>query len=93
MTNTPKNRDPDKGPAEPRDNSDLNDPSKAPGTGISPAEDQPEDIPQSETARDLAEETIDELTDDRTGDAEVENRKRDLIDGPAEFRDDRIDND
>lgn len=64
--------------------SDLNDPTKAPGTGISPAEDQPDDA--SATARDLAEETIDELTDDRASNAENEHRKRELLDGPAELR-------
>lgn len=84
MTNTPKNRDLDKRPTEPQGSSDLNDPTKAPGTGISPAEDQPDDA--SATARDLAEETIDELTDDRASNAENEHRKRELLDGPAELR-------
>ena len=87
---TTETRDPDKQPkpaqkpADLHDSSDLNDPKKAPGTGISPAEDQPEDA--SAAARDLAAETIDELSDDRTSDAEVERRKRELIDGPAELR-------
>lgn len=84
MTISPKERQVDKRPAEPRDNSDLNDPTKAPGTGISPAEDQPEDA--SANARDLAEEVIDELSDDRASDAEIESRKRELLDGPAELR-------
>lgn len=67
--------------------SDINDPTKAPGMGISsPAKDQREDIPQSETARDLAEDTIDRLTDDRASDAEKEHRKRELLDGPTELR-------
>ena len=84
MTISPQERQVDKRPTEPRDNSDLNDPTKAPGTGISTAEDQPDDA--SATARDLAEETIDELTDDRTSDADIERRKRELLDGPAELR-------
>ncbi|MGB3044961.1 MAG: hypothetical protein WBB98_17445 [Xanthobacteraceae bacterium] len=89
MANNPKNRvidDPKAGPPIQPNQSDLNDPNKAPGTGISPKEDQPDDAPLSETAREFAEETIDELTDDCTGDAEVERRKRELLDGPAELR-------
>ena len=82
MTNTPKNRDLDKRPTEPQGSSDLNDPTKAPGTGISPQE----DVPQSESARDLAEDAIDKLSDDRASDAEIESRKRELLDGPAELR-------
>lgn len=46
---------------------------------------------QTERARSLAGGTIELSDDDTTGD-DAENRKRDLIDGPAEFRDDRIDN-
>ena len=50
MTNERKNRDIDKHPkpvqrtppAGSHDGSELNDPEKAPGTGISPEEDQPE---------------------------------------------------
>ncbi len=89
MTISPKERQVDKRPAGPRDNSDLNDPTKAPGTGISSAEDQPEGA--SAAARDLAAETIDELSDDRTSNAEIERRKRELLDGPAELREVRRD--
>lgn len=46
---------------------------------------------QVERARSLAGGTI-ELSDEDTSDGDAENRKRALIDGPAEFRDDRIDN-
>lgn len=84
MTNSPKERDAVKRRASALNNSDLNDPTKAPGTGISPAEDQPEGA--STAARDLAAETIDELSDDRTSNAEIERRKRELLDGPAELR-------
>jgi hypothetical protein len=84
MTNSPKERDAVKRPASALNNSDLNDPTKAPGTGISTAEDPPEGA--SATARALAEYTIDELSDDRASDAEKIDRKRDLLDGPAELR-------
>ena len=93
MASDPKNYvvdDPEAG-SPPQPGSDLNDPNKAPGTGISPEEDQPQDVLQSETARDLAAETIDELTDDRIGEAEIERRKRELLDGPLELRDVRRD--
>lgn len=83
--------DPKARPADSVAESDLNDPKKAPGTGNSPAEDQPENASQSESARDLAEETIDELADDRASHAEKQDRKRELLDGPAELRKTRRD--
>jgi len=92
MANNPKNRgidDPKAGPPIQPNRSDINDPNNAPGTGISTAEDQPEGA--SATARDLAEEAIDELSDDRASDAEKKDRKRDLLDGPAELREVRRD--
>ncbi len=78
--------DPKARPADSVAESDLNDPKKVSGTGISQAEDQRESASQSENARDLAEETIDELTDDRASHAEKQDRKRELLDGPAELR-------
>jgi hypothetical protein len=83
MAKDPKNRD-----AE----IDLNNPEKTPGTGISPEEDQPSSKTQSERADELAEDAIDELSDDRASNADLKNRKSQLIDGPAEFRKARRDN-
>ena len=48
---------------------------------------------KKERGSELAEGTVDRLSDEDTSGCDAENRKRDLIDGPAEFRDDRIDND
>lgn len=47
----------------------------------------------TERASDLAEGTIDKLSEDGTSSADVNDRKSQLIDGPAEFRDTRVDKD
>lgn len=48
---------------------------------------------QSQRASDLAEGTVDGLSERHASSADVENRKSQLIDGPAEFRDTLVDND
>lgn len=48
---------------------------------------------QTARATELAGGTIDRLSEDGASNADVQNRKRRLIDGPAEFRDARVDND
>ena len=47
----------------------------------------------TERASDLAEGTIDRLSDESASTTDVKDRKRELIDGPAEFLDARVDND
>jgi hypothetical protein len=48
---------------------------------------------QKERASDLAEGTVDGLSDELASGADVKDRKSQLINGPAEFRDTRVDND
>jgi hypothetical protein len=48
---------------------------------------------QNERATELADGAIDTLIDEGASSAEVKDRKRELIDGPAEFRGARVDND
>lgn len=48
---------------------------------------------QNERASELAEGTIDKLSERSAHIDDIEVRKRRLIDGPAEFRDARVDND
>jgi hypothetical protein len=48
---------------------------------------------QNGRASDLAEVTIDGLSDEHPSSADVKDRKSQLIDGPPEFRDTRVDND
>jgi hypothetical protein len=48
---------------------------------------------QNERATELADGAIDTLIDEGASSADVNDRKRQLIDGPAEFRGARVDND
>jgi hypothetical protein len=48
---------------------------------------------QTGRASDLAERAIDRLSEEGASSADVNDRKTRLIDGPAEFRDTRVDND
>lgn len=47
---------------------------------------------QNERASDLAEGTVDGLSDEHASSADIKDRKGQLIEGPAEFRDTRVEN-